>query len=382
MRRLLFIFFYYLDEAASVQQSDSLLDLNITQRPHDSYLVFCTPQIHEEQITQVHWKEKHANGTYSVIAVLNPHLGNYTKYHETVKLHKKDEKTYMMEIITQEMCVCCEVVTFPSGSIHENCMTIEGEYVAYAFRYAILGTLLGGGFFVIGSFAVLCHICWMRKSSRVFMSRGRRQQSWTISQRSRVPYRRTLPSINISYEPPHDTDLRDNPSPTRAHLQHPHPTIHPPSGDLPPRNPTLTSYCPPENLLKISPTPPSLPPPRNHAVREAIPKPQPIYSNIHIRHKQYPKVRNVKSLQVEPTINQHPPEMFSHEGMDTTSTIPHYHTKSCLWLFEGTSYSSEDIASPHPSRLNCPSTPESPFTAINPMYHIGRAGIPIPTTAT
>lgn len=375
MRRLLLIVLYILGGAASVQQSSPLLDLNFTQRPPGSYLVFCTPHFPEERMTQVHWKEKHDNGTYSVIAVLNPQWGNYTKlsYQEAVKLHKKDGKTYIIEIKEQEICVCCEVVTFPSGRIHENCLTIGGDSDEYSSRYAVLGILLVGGLFVLGSLVLICHICWMRKSNcRVFNLRSERQQPWTGSRRSQVPYRRTSPSVNLAYEPSHDTDLHsDTPPPARAHLLHAHPTIQLPSEDPPTRNPTINRDWPSEGLSIRNPTPPDVPPLRNQVIHKVLPAPQPIYNNIPHHNKYYPKVRNVKSLQIEPTINQHHQEMFSYEDTDPSSSIPHYHTRSCPWLFEGTSYPSEDIASPHSTRLNVPRTPESPFTTINPMYHSG-----------
>ncbi|XP_073510526.1 uncharacterized protein [Phyllobates terribilis] len=374
MKRLLLVVFYFLGGAGSVQESSPLLDVHFTQRSSDSYLVICTLQIpSEEWVTQVHWKEDHANGTYSVIAVLNPHWGNDTKspYQEVVKLEKKDSKAYEMEIKALEMRVCCEVVTFPSGSIHKSCITMEGDSVVYKFRSAVLGTLLVGGFFALGSVVLVCHICWIRKLSRNFNLRTTRHQMLARSRRSRVPYRRTSPSINLAHEPPHDTDLHDDTPPrTRARLQHSHQPIVLQPEDLPPRNPTLNSHWASEDLSPINPSFRNVTPLRNHAIHEALPNPHQIYSNIHLRNKQYPKVRHVKSLQIEPTINQHHPEVFSYEGTDPPSSIPHYHAKSCPWLFKGTSFSTEDTTL-HPSRLNNPRTPESPFSTINPMYHSG-----------
>ncbi|KAM3924239.1 uncharacterized protein RB166_007585 isoform 2-T2 [Leptodactylus fuscus] len=358
MRRLLLALLYFLDRVGSEQQPSSLLDLNLTEKSPNSYLVFCTHHISEERVIQVHWKEKFTNGTYSVMAVLNPHWGNYTKfpYQEAVKLHKTEGKTYMMEIIALEICVCCEVVTFPSGSIYEKCLSIEEDTGVYKFPYAVFGILLVGGFFVLGSIILICHICWMRKSYRVFNLRSARCPEWNRSQRSQVPYRRTSPSINLAYDPPHDPDL------LRSHLQHPPPTIQLPSEDLPARNPTMNNHWAPED-----PTPLSAPPLRNHAVRE----PHQVYGNIHHCNRKYPKVRHLKSLQIETTLNQHPQDVFPYESSASSSTITHYHTKSCPWLFEGTSRSSEDLASPRSSRLSVPRTPDSPFTTLNPMYHSG-----------
>ncbi|XP_069804598.1 uncharacterized protein [Dendropsophus ebraccatus] len=363
MRRLVLVVLYLLGGVGSVQQS-SLIDLNFTQRTLDSYLVFCTPQLPEERVFQVHWKEEHANGTYSMIAVLNPHWGNYSKfsYQEEVTLHKREGKTYMIEIMTLKMCVCCEVVTFPSGSIHESCITIDEDSNAYNLQYALLATLLVGGFFFLGSVVLVCHICWMRKTHWVFNLRGARQQLLTRSQGSQVPYRRSSPSVNLAYETSHDTDT---PPPTRAHLQHTLPTSQPPSVGLPPRNTTVISHWPSEEPC---PTPPNVTM-RNQVTHQVLPALQPIYTNVLHRNKRYPKIRNVKDLQIEQAINPHQREMLSHDGMDPSLTLTHYHANAHPWLFEGASYSSEDLVSPHSSRLTVPRTPESPFTTINPMYH-------------
>ncbi|XP_056426159.1 uncharacterized protein LOC130367623 isoform X2 [Hyla sarda] len=362
MRRLVLIVLYILGGAGSVQQSSSLMELNFTQlRSPDLYLVSCTPQIPEEQVFQVHWKEEHTNGSYSMIAVLSPHWGNYTKfyYQERVKLHKKYGQTYTMELMALKMSVCCEAITFPSGTIYENCITIEedSDAITYNFQYALLGTLLVGGFFFLASVVLICHICWMRKTSRSLNLRGARQQLLTRSRRSEIPYRRTSPSVNLAYEAPHNTDLhRNDPLPRRAHLQNTPPIIQlDASEDLSPRNPTMNSHWSSEEPC---PTPSNV-----------IPAPHHIYTNVLHRNNQYPKARNVRSLQIEPTINQHQREMFSYEDTDPSSSAPH--VNSHPWLFEGTSYSSEDITSPHSFRLNPPRTPESPFMTINPMYHTG-----------
>ncbi|KAM4036831.1 uncharacterized protein ACNLHF_015659 [Anomaloglossus baeobatrachus] len=385
MRRWLLVVLYFLSGAGSVEESSPLLDVHFTQRSSDSYLVICTPQIPaEEWVTQVHWKEEHANGTYSVIAVLNPHWGNHTKshYQELVKLDKKESKAYEMEIKTQEMRVCCEVVTFPSGSIHTSCITTKEDSDMNKFRYAVLGTLLVGGFFALGSFVLVCHICWMKKSARRnFNLRSTRNQVLARSRSSQVPYRRTSPSINLAYEPPHDTDLHgDTPPLTRPHLQHPHPTILLPPEDLLQRNSTMNSHWPSEDLSRINPSFCNVSSLRNHGINEVLPNPNQIYSNIHHRNKQYPRVRHIKSLQIEPIINHHQPNVLSFEGTDPSSSIPHYHSKSCPWLFEGTSFFTEDTTL-HPSRLNIPRTPESPFSTINPMYHSGVGLASQPNTA-
>ncbi|CAJ0936332.1 unnamed protein product [Ranitomeya imitator] len=167
------------------------------------------------------------------------------------------------------------------------------------FRYAVLGTLLVGGFFAFGSFVLICHICWIRKVSRNFNLRSTRHQVLTRSDRSQVPYRRTSPSMNLAYEPPHDTDLQDDTPPrSRAHILLSH-------KDLPPRNPTLNSHWASEDLSPRNPSFCNVTPLRHHAIHEALPNPHQVYSNIQYRNKQYTKVQHVKSLQIEPTINQH-----------------------------------------------------------------------------
>ncbi|KAG8547733.1 hypothetical protein GDO81_027634 [Engystomops pustulosus] len=241
----------------------------------------------------------------------------------------------------------------------------------YGFHSAVLGISLVGGFFVLASFALICHIFWMRKSSRrVFEFRGGRQEVWTRSQRSQVPYRRTLPSINHAYEPPHDIEppQSDPPPPIRAHLLHPRPKNQLPSDDLPSRNPTMNSHGSSEERSQTNPIPHSVPPWRNHAIHEVLPEPPQLYSNIPHLNKKYPKVRHAKRPQLEPSIHQHQPEVFSYE--DSSSSVPYFHTRSYPHLYQGASGASGDNDSAH-SRVNVPRTPESPFTTINPTYHSG-----------
>lgn len=117
------------DFFSSVQLPSSHLILTSTQTLYDSYLISCTAAIPEERVTQVHWKERLTDGKYNMIAVLNTVWGNATQlsYQLIVKLSKMDETTYTLEIAEASKVVCCEVITYPSGVVQENCLMVEGD---------------------------------------------------------------------------------------------------------------------------------------------------------------------------------------------------------------------------------------------------------------
>lgn len=370
------------DFFSSVQLPSSHLILTSTQTLYDSYLISCTAAIPEERVTQVHWKERLTDGKYNMIAVLNTVWGNATQlsYQLIVKLSKMDETTYTLEIAEASKVVCCEVITYPSGVVQENCLMVEGDSVSDGrnIESALVGTLVVSGFFIFGSIILIGHICWTKKSSRRILNlRGATREVWNRAQSSQVPYTRNSPSVNLAYEPPIEANLLNNEATQMPHTQHGEPANPPPFEGPPtraseqyqislPRNQWLS-----ESSLPVDPPPytssSSVPPSRIHSIPEHTSTEKHIYSNIRRHNRQRLKMPHLQNTQNEPVGDQ--PEMFPYASSTQSSSGNSYHTTSAPCLCGDTSYFSEDPASLQPPRLRVPITPEPLFSTINPMYH-------------
>ncbi|KAM9312119.1 uncharacterized protein PAF06_010027 [Gastrophryne carolinensis] len=367
MGRMLVMVILLLGGACPGELPSSHLTLKSTQKSFESFLISCMVKDPEERVAQVHWKERRPDGKFSMIAVQNPNWGNITQtpYNAVVKLNKLDEATYTLEIMEADKVVCCEVVTYPSGMIRESCLTIEGDTGdPSGIQAAVLGI---SGFFIIGSFVLLCHIFWMKKiSRRVHNIRGASQQVWNRDRRSSVPYSRTQPSINLAYEPSPDTDILHNEVVQRTVLGNPL-TIEVP----PPSSPQYHEIPPLSNQWLSEASAIANPPSNPHSsVPSDTFSTTCTYSNIH----------RLKRLQHLQTSHQEPPGLEAEAFPDAGSTRPKailtYNITAAPWLCGERSHLSKDTSTLQPPRLRVPRTPDSPLTTINPMYHSGTGWAP------
>ncbi|KAM5170159.1 uncharacterized protein ACMZJ9_003144 [Mantella aurantiaca] len=395
MGRMLVIVSLLLGGACAVQLSSSHLTLTSTQTLHDSYLISCPAVIPEERVTQVHWKERHPNGKYTMIAVLNTVWGNSTQlsYQAIVKLSKKDD-TYMLEIAEAGKDVCCEVVTYPTGMVQESCLMVESDSGAGGgnIESALLGTLLVSGFFIFGCIVLICHLCWTKKRSRRFFNlRGANQDVWTREQRSRVPYTRTSPSVNLAYEPPIDADLLNNEAAQGTHLHGATPANQQAFEDPPTRasqcykNPPSRNQWLSENSPMFDPPPyphsSSVPPPRLNVIPEHCSTENTIYSNVIRHNRPRLKMHRLQNTHNEPGGDQRQPEMFPFASSNQSSTGNSFHNTSAPCMCGDTYCFPEETVPLKLSRLRVPRTPDSPFITNNPMYHSRPAWGPQPGNA-
>ncbi|XP_068130172.1 uncharacterized protein [Hyperolius riggenbachi] len=380
MGKILVIVALLLGGACPVQMPSTHLIVNSTQKSFNSYLISCTAAVPEEQVTQVHWKERHSDGHYSLIAVQNPYLGNFTQpTYKMAKLNRMDDLTYTLEIEEADKVVCCEVVTFPSGLIRESCLTIEGDSVAENknLQSAFLGMLVVAGFFIFGSFVLLCHICWKRKTTQVLSLRRANQQLWNRDQTSNVPYTRTSPSINHGYEAPLDADLPEE-AIQRTHLSAPGNQM--PSAqrytDVPPLSNQWLSEASVRRDNPAYPISTSAPPQSIQVIPENSTAANQVYSNVLRHNRRHPVIPHVQSSQNQPAEHQPQSEPLPFSMIAQSASSQHYPTAH---MVPGrASNFPEDPTSLQPPRLRVPRTPDSPFSTANPMYNSSRADWAVP----
>ncbi|XP_053318859.1 uncharacterized protein LOC128490809 [Spea bombifrons] len=174
----------------------------------DSNTLLCTSHAPGETVVQVQWKERHTNGTYSLIGVQNPNLGTHVlpPYKDMVKLNSNN-LSFTLEI-HEEKVVCCEMITYPQGMVQETCLTTDEDKDTQPFHLELLVTLVLGGIFVLGSFIILCHIFWTR-NGEAFKSRGGGiLQEWR-SRETPLPYDGTrnlgYNHLSLANRPSHET---------------------------------------------------------------------------------------------------------------------------------------------------------------------------------
>ncbi|XP_041443271.1 uncharacterized protein LOC108711744 isoform X1 [Xenopus laevis] len=205
--------------------SSPVLNSSFT-RP-DIYTFSCAHSPPREAVTQLHWKEKHANGTYSGIGVQSIKFGDYIypayKDLNVVLSLQNGNTTFILEIQTEGMVICCDIVTYPFGQTPETCVSVgepqvEEEEETFRFRPDLLGTLLVAAAFTVGSIVILCLICRTRNQKQcslreVNLQRGhgpcgaaQRNLAYECTTESNLLHNGILPQTQV---------LQQNPKPPR-----------------------------------------------------------------------------------------------------------------------------------------------------------------------
>ncbi|CAH2272733.1 Hypothetical predicted protein [Pelobates cultripes] len=329
--------------------------LEMSIQPSGIYVLSCSPYSTKESIVQLHWKEKHANGSYSMIGAQSPLYGTHTMspYKEVAKLSWKANTTYILEV-KEDMEVCCEMVIYPYGRSPESCVTMKVDTETQHFKSELMVVFLVGGFFFLGSFVILCYICWTRNRG-THRLREDTQQNW--KRRGMIyPYQNTVISRHLSFDPLSMENHTDrNALPQRnAHCHRPLPQrnqLPPPPPVPPPRNwqhqPTMLSknQRPSEENSSPDLPYPTIPTHKNFWTHEIPKRSNDIYSNV---------------LRKKPKMSQ--PSWCSRRNTPTFDIMVHSRP-----LWSTSSYCPEEVAPLQPTI----SSVDSPFSTINPMYHSG-----------
>ncbi|KAM8972536.1 uncharacterized protein RCH25_018266 [Pelodytes ibericus] len=322
--------------------------LHSTYRHPDVYVVSCSPRNPVVQVVQVHWKEKHANGTYSMIGVQSRFLGNHAmpSYEDVVKLSRKGNTTYVLEVQEAETVVCCEFITYPHGVGEESCMATEVDTDLNHFKPELLATLLLCGVFILGSFAILCHLFRTSRRHGVHSLRGSIQRQWIRSEGGNIPYNGIPSSRNLAYNPlsmanqatlPQRNVPYHKPQPQRNRIP---PEVPPPRNRQHHRTLPMRSQWPSENVPPEDLSHPTEPIHGTFWAEEAPPMSNVIYSNVMCK------------------------KPVSHQSSWGT---PHDFIIPSRPIWTSASHCPEDIAPPQPNISHT----DMPLSTINPMYHSG-----------
>ncbi|KAM4675397.1 uncharacterized protein O3C94_008088 [Discoglossus pictus] len=348
MGRLLLLMLLFLGGTCPGQLPHSPPVLSSTLILPDLHVLSCSPLNPEQRVTQVHWKERHADGTYSLIGAHHPLWGNSTQplYSGSVELGWNGNATYSLKIRGEDKWVCCEMIIYPIGGTQESCITLTEEADIQGIRTELLGTLLAGGAFTLGSIIILCYIC-RTKTWRVHTLREESQQT---RRSSHICHNITTPICNLANCLPPMTILLHDEFATSIKPHHHRlpqrgqipPSIPPPRNQLrpevpPPRHQLRPEVPPPRHQLH-----PKVPPPRNQLLQE-IPSPRnqllpeipPPRSQLYT---EVPPPRNKQLLEVPPPRNQllpevPPPRKKRHSDNLSPKDPLHHMTQSARNLF-------------------------------------------------
>uniref|UniRef100_A0A1B8Y906 Ig-like domain-containing protein n=1 Tax=Xenopus tropicalis TaxID=8364 RepID=A0A1B8Y906_XENTR len=239
MGRLLVIIILLLGGACPGEPPSSPV-LNSSFTHPDTYTFSCTLSPPREAVTQLHWKEKHIDGTYSKIGVQNTQYGDYIYSHYkdwNVALSLQNgNTTFILEIRMEGKVVCCEIVTFPSGQTPETCVAtgepqMEKEEETFRFRPDLLGTLLVAAAFTVGSIVIICLIFRTRNRKGCSLREGSHGQR--PNQRGHGPC--GAAQTNLAYESTITSNVHDGILPqTQVLPQNPKPSRNSAPPPIPP----------------------------------------------------------------------------------------------------------------------------------------------------